>query len=180
MMNDKEKVLEIKIIQINDEYSSWYIEKINKYALDEYISESFVLDGKVYIFRFDKRITTKFDYEDNNGFYPEPSSQINYNEERKVPNFIKNESVNDLKTTVDLINKKFGIEKRFDLKQNEEFFLINSRGEVEKAKYLELYDEPFGNLGNCFKTEKAALKAINSDEWNNFWSKVKTGVFDEQ
>lgn len=179
MMN-KEKVLEIKISKINNEYSSWYVEKLNKYALGDYICESFTSNNKFYIFRFDRKVSTKFDYENNNGFYPEPSLQINYNEERKVPNFIKNESVNDLKTTVDLINKKFGIEKRFDLKQDEEFFLINSRGEVEKAKYLELYDEPFGNLGNCFKTEKAALKAINSDEWNNFWSKVKTGAFDEQ
>ena len=159
-MNNKEKVLEIKILKVNDEYSCWYIEKINKYALGEYISESFKTDGKFYIFRFDKRITTKFDYEDTNSFYPEPSLQINYNEERMVPNFIKNESVNDLK-------------------KDEEFYLINSIGEVEKAKYITLYDEQFINLGNCFKTEKAATKAINSDEWNNFWSKVKTGVFDE-
>lgn len=176
---NKEKVLEIKITQINDEYSSWYIEKINRYALGDYICESFKEKGKVYIFRFEKKITTKFDYEDNFNFNPEPSLQINYNEEREVPNFIKNKSVNDLKTIVDLVNNKFGIKKRFELKQDEEFFLINSRGEVEKAKYIELYDEPFINLGNCFKTEKSALKAINSDEWNDFWSKVKTGVFDE-
>lgn len=179
MTNNKEKVLEIKILKVNDEYSCWYIEKINKYALGEYISESFKADGKFYIFRFDKRITTKFDYEDTNSFYPEPSLQINYNEERMVPNFIKNESVNDLKTLIELINNKFGIKKRFDLKKDEEFYLINSIGEVEKAKYITLYDEQFINLGNCFKTEKAATKAINSDEWNNFWSKVKTGVFDE-
>ena len=178
-MINKEKVLEIKITKINNEYSSWYIEKLNKYALGDYICESFVLEGKIYVFRFEKKITTKFDYEENSSFYPEPSLQINYNEERKVPNFIKNESVNDLRTIVDLINKKFGIEKRFELKQDEEFYLINSRGEIEKAKYIELYDEQFINLGNCFKTEKAALKAINSDEWNDFWFKVKTGVFDE-
>lgn len=96
-----------------------------------------------------------------------------------VPNFIKNESVNDLKALIELINNKFGTKKRFDLKEDEEFYLINSRGEVEKAKYLGLCDKPFCDLGNCFKTEKAALKAINSDEWNDFWFKVKTGVFDE-
>ena len=41
MTNDKEKVLEIKITQINDEYSSWYIEKINRHALGDYICEDF-------------------------------------------------------------------------------------------------------------------------------------------
>lgn len=176
---NKEKVLEIKISKINDEYSSWYIEKINKYALGDYICESFAAKCKIYVFRFDKKISTRFDYEENFDFKPQPSLQINYNEIKKVPNFIKNESVDDLKEIIEFVNNKFGIKKRFELKQDEEFYLINSRGEVEKAKYIELYDEQFINLGNCFKTEKAALKAINSDEWNDFWSKVKTGAFDE-
>lgn len=179
MTNDKEKVLEIKITQINDEYSSWYIEKINRYALGDYICEDFKSNNRFYIFRFDKKASTKFDYEEDIAFQPTPSLRINYNEEKKVPNFIKNESVDELRTIVDLVNNKFGIKKRFELKQDEEFYLINSRGEVEKAKYLDLYDEQFVNLGNCFKTEKSALKAINSDEWNDFWFKVKTGVFDE-
>ena len=179
MTNDKEKVLEIKITQINDEYSSWYIEKLNKYALGDYICENFKSNNKFYIFRFDRKVSTKFDYEDDIGFHPVPSLQVNYHEKKNVPNFIKNESIDELKTIVDFVNNKFGIKKRFELKQDEEFYLINSRGEVEKAKYLDLYDEPFINLGNCFKTEKSALKAIDSDEWNDFWFKVKTGVFDE-
>ena len=59
MTNDKEKVLEIKITQINDEYSSWYIEKINRYALGDYICEDFKSNNRFYIFRFDKKSFNK-------------------------------------------------------------------------------------------------------------------------
>ena len=89
---------------------------------------------------------------------------------------IKEKEIEDLKITVNAINEKYGVPKRWRAKEGEKYFLVSMNGliefkiEVDDACCKLRYD-----LGNYFKTKEEAQKVIDSKEWQDFWAKVRAG-----
>lgn len=86
------------------------------------------------------------------------------------------ETINKIKEFVDYVNKKYGITKRWRGKRSDNYFTI--LGDNEIAKDTDNYfpeDQNRYNLGNYFRTEEEAQKVIDSQEWKDFWEKVRNG-----
>lgn len=86
------------------------------------------------------------------------------------------ETINKIKEFVDYVNKKYGITKRWRGKRSDNYFTI--LGDNEIAKATDNYfpeDQNRYELGNYFRTEEEAQKVIDSQEWKDFWEKVRNG-----
>ena len=75
----------------------------------------------------------------------------------------------EIKKTIDLINEKYGIPKRWRAKENDCYYTIFGEN-IEKKS---LADDKFYNLGNYFKTKEEAQKV--KEELDKFWAKVRAG-----
>ena len=91
--------------------------------------------------------------------------------------FVDKEDLKKILETVNKINEKYGIPKRWRAEEaGDNYFYISGTCEVR-------IDEEGGGeedylryeLGNYFKTEEQARKIINSKEWQDFWAKVRAG-----
>ena len=182
---EKEKVLEIEIIKVNDKFSSWYIKKINERKLKHINpNELDKLGNDILCFGCGEIYSqTKFTKEriDRTGLYGENyeyqiNLEIKYKSNYDEPYYIKNEYVEYLKNIVNSVNEKYGIQKRWRAEQNKGYFYIYSNGLVDET--MESYktmDNQRYELGNYFRTEEEAQKIINSKEWQEFWERVKAG-----
>lgn len=86
------------------------------------------------------------------------------------------EKIKKIKEFVDYVNEKYGIPYRWRARPHERFFCIYANGEVSTTQDdYESYKESFYELGNYFKTEEEAQKVIDSQEWKDFWEKVRNG-----
>lgn len=86
------------------------------------------------------------------------------------------ETINKIKEFVDYVNKKYGITKRWRGKRSDNYFTI--LGDNEIATATDNYfpeDQMRYKLGNYFRTEEEAQKVIDSQEWKDFWEKVRNG-----
>lgn len=186
---EKEKVLEIEIIKVNDKFSSWYIKKINERKL-KHINPNELdrLGSNILCFGCGEIYSqTKFNKEriDRTGLYGEYyeyqiNLEIKYKKNYDEPYFIKNEYVEDLKSIVNSVNERYGIPKRWRAEENEEYFYIGSGGQVWSTdETFSEEDEDNYELGNYFKTKEEAQKVIDSKEWQEFWKKVRNGEIGE-
>ena len=75
----------------------------------------------------------------------------------------------EIKKTIDLINEKYGIPKRWRAEENDCYYTIFGEN-IEKKS---LADDKFYNLGNYFKTKEEAEKV--KAELDKFWAKVRAG-----
>ena len=51
---------------------------------------------------------------------------------------------------------------------------MSGRGKIIKnLEENEYFDETYYKIGNYFRSEKEAQKVINSQEWKEFWEKVR-------
>lgn len=179
----KEKVLEIEIIKINDKFSSWYIKKINEKKLKHINpNELDKLDSNILCFGCGEVYPkTKFDKEriDRVGLYGEYyeyqiNLEIKYKNNYDEPYFIKNEYVEDLKSIVNSVNKIYGIPKRWRAEKEKEYFFITGTSEITTdEEYYNEADNARYELGNYFKTEEEAEKV--KAELDKFWEKVRAG-----
>ena len=155
---EKEKVLEIEITKINDDWSAITVKKIKEEikkdfrnnGLFEWISigGNYLCDGKIFI----------------NRLYP------------NIPFITRNETAFLFKDIVDRINKKYGIPKRWRAERGEKHFSILSTGGVGSfSEYYDKFDNDRYDLGNYFKTKEQAQKVVDSKEWQEFWAKVRAG-----
>lgn len=170
---EKEKVLDIEVVKINDVWSVWYIKKINREILKNGVNDKFYINDNYYHFEINEG-DTEFYYEDINS-REKPTLNINYIDDG-IPNLIENYEVNDLILVILEINEKYGIPKRWRAKENEEYFTIKDDGYINK--YVDIYctdDDYKYNLGNYFRTYKEAEKVLKSKEWQEFWEKVRAG-----
>lgn len=160
---EKENVLEIKIVKVNDKESAWYI---------SYQNEEVLKRGKF--------------KDDELKVYSDTSPAFCYNVlflrgERKFLDYsvriIPNENVEKLKEKVQKINEEYGIPKRWRVEESEIYFYIGEGGKV-KYTYDFFCEDDDGNyeIGNYFKTEEEAQKVKDSKEWKDFWAKVRAGV----
>ena len=163
----KEKVLEIEIKKINDEYSVFYPTKLNIKELEKAgytVIEFDVLDEV-------KKPAINFYFNNKNDF-----TILLNDTSLNVPFIIENIYIEELKRTVDEYNEKYGIPKRWRAAPHEKFFCIYANGEVSTTQDdYGSYKESFYELGNYFKTEEESQKVIDSKEWQEFWAKVRAG-----
>ena len=157
---EKEKVLEIEIKKINNEYSAFYPIKMDIDKLTE-ISDGKSLGDGEYTPYIELRI---FGY----------CYEIYLTYTEIFPQVIKNNCIEELKQRIDEINKKYGIPKRWRVEKGKKYYFLNTECEIrniweDKTKE----DETRYNLGNYFKTEEEAQKV--KEELDKFWAKVRAG-----
>lgn len=86
------------------------------------------------------------------------------------------EKIKQIKEFVDYVNEEYGIPKRWRAKKNKTYYLINYYGHVCDVIEENIErDNEFFEQGNYFKTEEEAQKVIDSQEWKDFWEKVRNG-----
>ena len=151
---EKENVLEIEIIKINDDWSAITVKKIKKdFENNDFfewltIGGNYLYDGKIFV----------------NRCYP------------SIPFLIRNEIIEHLKDIVNALNEKYGIPKRWRAERGEKHFSILPTGGVGSfSEYYDKFDNDRYELGNYFKTVAEAQKVIDSKEWQEFWAKVRAG-----
>mgnify|MGYP000977153254 CR=1 FL=1 len=151
---EKEKVLEIEITKINDDWSAITVKKIKKDFGNNDLFEWINIGGN---YLYNRKIFI-------NRIYPH------------IPFLIRNEIIEHLKDIVNAINEKYGIPKRWRAEYRRQYLTILSNGEIEKiGEYEDIDSNLRYSLGNYFKTEEEAQKVIDSKEWQEFWSKVRAG-----
>lgn len=144
---EKEKVLEIEITKINDDWSAITVKKIKKDFGNNDLFEWINIGGN---YLYDRKIFI-------NRIYPH------------IPFLIRNEIIGLLEDVVNTINEKYGIPKRWRAKENDCYYTIFGEN-IEKKS---LADDKFYNLGNYFKTKEEAQKV--KEELDKFWAKVRAG-----
>ena len=153
-MMEKEKVLEIEITKINDDWSAITVKKIKKDFGNNDLFEWINIGGN---YLYDRKIFI-------NRIYPH------------IPFLIRNEIIEHLKDIVNAINEKYGIPKRWRAKRGEKHFSILFTGEVMSfSEYYDKFDNDRYDLGNYFKTKEQAQKVVGSQEWQDLWAKVRAG-----
>lgn len=157
---EKEKVLEIKVERMNDEYSAWCITyqnedifkrgKFEDKELKVYSKQNLDLIGECLYLRgsntmFDKSILS-------------------------IPNGL----VSFLKSKVDEVNEKYGIPKRWRANKFESYCYINEYSGVTWCDETNhIVDDKRYVLGNYFKTREEAQSVIKSEEYKKFWATVR-------
>nr|DAQ44532.1 MAG TPA: hypothetical protein [Caudoviricetes sp.] len=172
---EKEKVLDIEVVKINDIWSVWHIKEINREILKNGTKDKFYTNDNWYHFEITEGETDFYYSVEDINSQEEPKLNINYKNDG-IPNLIENNEVNDLVLVILEINEKYGIPKRWRAKENEEYYYIGSSGIVwSVGELFSDEDNDNYNLGNYFKTEEEAQKVIDSKEWQEFWAKVRAG-----
>ena len=168
---EKEKVLEIEITKINDEYSLAIVKKMNRKVIEE---------KKKYKFGY----ANSSNLETNSELHEEPNfrtyisdtilcSDLYLNNENDCFT-IKNNLVESLELFLQNFNEKYGIPKRWRAKIGDFYYSISQRNLVFCSKEEErMLDTDLYNLGNYFETEEEAEKV--TFELDKFWAKVRAG-----
>lgn len=151
---EKEKVLEIEITKINNDWSAITVKKIKKDFGNNDLFEWINIGGN---YLYDRKIFI-------NRIYPH------------IPFLIRNEIIGLLEDVVNTINEKYGIPKRWRADDGEKYCYIDSYQRIlNNTDLRHSYDDMRYDLGNYFKTEEEAQKVIDSKEWQEFWAKVRAG-----
>lgn len=149
---EKEKVLEIEITKINNDWSAITVKKIKKdFENNDFfewltIGGNYLYDGKIFV----------------NRYYS------------SIPFLIRNEIIEHLEEIVNKINEKYGIPKRWRAERSDKYFTIF--GDSEISKVTDNYfpeDQRRYEWGNYFKTEEEAEKV--KEELDKLWAKVRAG-----
>ena len=170
---EKEKVLEIEITKINDEYSLARVTKINT---------KFIEEKKKYKFGY----ANSSILETNSELHKEPNFRTYISDTIKCYDLyinsendcftIKNNLVESLELFLQEFNKKYGTPKRWRAEKGGVYLYIKSTGEVTVADENRSVEDIYRyELGNYFEFEKQAVKVKNSKEWQEFWAKVRAG-----
>lgn len=139
---EKEKVLEIEIIKINDNYSVFYPVKMNVKALEKvgfFVTVFDVLDEV-------RKPAISFYFNKENDF------DISLDETSlNVPFVIENIYIKELQNGVEKYNEKYGIPKRWRAEKGKKYFLVSGSGLIEfRIETDGPYDKLKYNLGNYF------------------------------
>ena len=172
---EKELVLDIGIVKIDDVWSVWHIKKINRKILKNGVSDKFYINDNWYHFEITEGETDFYYSVKDINLQEEPVLNINYIDDG-IPNLIENNEVKDLELTILEINEKYGIPKRWRADDGERYYYIDSYQRIlDNTDLRHSYDDMRYELGNYFKTEEEAQKVIDSKEWQEFWAKVRAG-----
>ena len=174
---EKEKVLDIEVVKINDVWSVWHIKKINRKILKNGVKDKFYTNDNWYHFEITEGETEFYYSVKDINSQEEPTLNINYKDD-EIPNLIENNEVNDLILVILEINEKYGIHKRWRAEKGKKYYFLNTECEIrniweDKTKE----NETRYNLGNYFKNEEEAQKV--KEELDKFWERVRAGEIGE-
>ena len=89
---------------------------------------------------------------------------------------VDKEDLKEILKRVNKINEKYGIPKRWRADDGERYYYIDSHQRIfGNTDLTHSYDNMRYELGNYFKTEQEAQKVIDSQEWKEFWERVRNG-----
>lgn len=174
---EKEKVLEIEITKIDDNYSYCKIKYQNVVILER---RGFckLLQGTL---KFHIHTIGGPSFRTYTDIYSgEKSASLIIRggiiEEDNKPFIIKNEDEKYIQEIVNLLNEKYGTPKRWRADDGERYYYIDSHQRIlNNTDLRHSYDDMRYELGNYFQTEEEAQRVINSKEWKEFWEKVRNG-----
>ena len=172
---EKEKVLDIEVVKINNVWSVWHIKKINREILKNGTKDKFYTNDNWYHFEITEGETDFYYSVEDINSQEEPKLNINYKDDG-IPNLIENNEVNDFILIILEINEKYGITKRWRAEKGKKYYFLNTECEIrniweDKTKE----NETRYNLGNYFKNEEEAKKV--KEELDKFWERVRAGEF---
>lgn len=156
---EKEKVLKFKIMEANNFGITGVLiqnTEILKRNMDTKYSRSYNFPSWDFI---NKKLYTYGDEKYDNLIFTVPKEDIDLFLEK-----------------INCINEKYGIPKRWRAKPNKKYYFVYSNGFVDER--IECYDDIDNqryNLGNYFQTQEEAQNVVDSQEWKDFWKKVKNG-----
>lgn len=161
---EKEKVLEIESQEVFDRVAIRI-----KYQNFEVLKRGEFEDRGIGVVSFN-----------NPCYLPSPYNQLHLKGKSKIEDnsifTVAKEEFKNIKNMVEAINEKYGIPKRWRAKRGEKHFSILFTGEVMSfSEYYDKFDNDRYDLGNYFKTKEQAQKVVGSQEWQNFWAKVRAG-----
>lgn len=150
----KEKVLEIEITKINNEWSAITITKLDK-TLENNDMVGWKGDKDTDFNFYERKIYI-------NPFHPHQ------------PFLILSQNIGLAETIINEINEKYGIPKRWRAEDFKNYYYINNASDIcdSTEEKCDIDNERY-ELGNYFQTEEQAQKIINSKEWQDFWAKVR-------
>ena len=165
---EKEKVLEIEITKIDDNYSYCKIIHQNKNILKtENFNTSFSGSLIFYVKNGSPNFCTGYDSHSGYEF-----GTLTIKGKNNTPFIIKNKEIRHLDELVNLINEKYGIKKRWRAKNDETYYHINEHFEVDwfRDNRLPGTNKNYEN-GNYFQTKHEAEEYAEyikkcSLEWN--------------
>ena len=163
---EKEKVLEIEITKLNNEYSLAKVNKINSRVIKEKEKYSFGYANSSSL-----KMNSELHEDPNFHTYISDTilcSDLYLNSENDCFT-IKNNIVESLELFLQEFNEKYGVPKRWRAEENDCYYTIFGEN-IEKKS---LADDKFYNLGNYFKTKEEAEKI--KEELDKFWAKVRAG-----
>lgn len=178
---EKEKVLEIEITKIDDNYSYCKIKYQNVVILER---RGFckLLQGTL---KFHIHTIGGPSFRTHTDIYSgEKSASLIIRggiiEEDNKPFIIKNEDEKYIQEIVNLLNEEYGIPKRWRADKEHYFYYITGSWNIDRAyDDYSVYKTSLYDSGNYFQTEKEAQKIIDSKEWKEFWKKVRAGEIGE-
>nr|DAG03369.1 MAG TPA: hypothetical protein [Siphoviridae sp. ct6rT12] len=172
---EKELVLDVGVMKIDDVWSVWHIKKINRKILKNGIKDKFYINDNWYHFEITEGETDFYYSVKDINSQEEPTLNINYKDDG-IPNLIENNEVNDLVLVTLEINEKYGIRKRWRAEEGESYYTISGVDaiKIDTENLVELDNRRY-EMGNYFQKEEEAQKIIDSKEWQDFWEKVRIG-----
>lgn len=158
---EKEKVLEIEFQDVFDKvaikikYQNFGVLKRGEFYDEETQVESFLVPEYI---------------KGNNKLYIQGEEESKDN----IIFLIDKEDLKKILETVNKINEKYGIPKRWRAEEGEEYYFLDGKCEIWNTNEIKKkIDDAFFKLGNYFKTKEEAEKV--KKELDEFWAKVRAG-----
>lgn len=156
---EKEKVLEIEFQDVFDKvaikikYQNFGVLKRGEFYDEETQVESFLVPEYI---------------KGNNKLYIQGEEESKDN----IIFLIDKEDLKKILETVNKINEKYGIPKRWRAEENEVYYFLDGKCEIWNTNEIKKkIDDAFFKLGNYFKTKEEAEKV--KKELDEFWAKVR-------
>lgn len=173
---ERENVLEIEIVKVNDKYSAFWVTKkdksilgLERQALKSKITGIIHYIGSSYEDSYSCALEIS-SYDGSSCYKSDLSLSKNLDEK---PYIFETDYEYKLKELVDIVNKNFGKPIRWRGKVGENYFMIVSNRIIEVTENNSEENDSDYKVGNYFKDEVEARKVLNKTDFNNFWEKVK-------
>lgn len=173
---ERENVLEIEIVKVNDKYSAFWVTKkdksilgLERQALKSKITGIIHYLGNHYEDKYSCVLEIS-SYDGSSCYKSDLKLSKNLDEK---PCIFESEYEYKLRELVDIVNKNFGKPIRWRGKVGENYFMIVSNRIIEVTENNSEENDSDYKVGNYFKDEIEARKVLNKTDFNTFWEKVK-------
>ena len=169
------KIIEVEIKKIDENYSYFKIKYINEEKFDNFIHKNnrIWIDKKEY--NISKDISNIFYLSKNTETYYFSISSIKESQNR--PTIIINKIIENFKKIIEFINSEKE-NKREKKEKFKKYYFINLYGEIrEGLEDDSLESKKRFEYGNYFISKKEIENFINSYEYQELWNNVKRGKY---